>query len=370
MKTYTCILAPAALLIMAAPASAADLVFNSKSGATTTFYGQINLTYQGVDDGTDTYQEFVDNSNSGSRVGLWIDTPLVGNRFRFNFETSLGLKTTADTSQTEDENWIDWQRTDIRKLEGVYSGDFGAFWFGQGSMATDGVAEIDNSGTSVAGYVNLADTAGSYEFRDGDVLSGITIGDAFKDFDGPRRFRIRYDTPEFSGFYVSAAYGQDILADDDDADYYDAALRYSFESDVYKLDAGIGYAWKNDDDDDDTVEQVIASGSLTHITTGLSLTLAAGDQNNDGGRYFYTKLGWSGDLISYGSTAVALDYYDGSDFEISGSNSTSWGFQAVQRFDDLGLEAYLGYRDFAYDDVAGADYQDLNTVLVGARWKF
>lgn len=369
MKTHTCMLAPTAFLMMAAPAVAADLVFTNQSGATTTLYGQINLTYQGVDDGTDSYQDVVDNSNSGSRVGLWFETPLAGNRFRFNLEAGLGLRNTADTSQTDDEEWIDWQRTDIRKLEGVYSGAFGAFWFGQGSMATDGVAEIDNSGTSVAGYVNLADTAGGYEFRDGDVLSGITIGDAFKDFDGPRRFRIRYDTPEFSGFYVSAAYGQEVLAEDDDADYYDAALRYSFESAAFKIDAGLGYAWK-DADDADTVEQVTASGSLTHIPTGLSLTLAAGDQNNDGGNYVYTKIGWSGDLISYGSTAVALDYYDGSDFEISGSSSTSWGFQAVQRFDDLGLEAYLGYRDFAYEDVPGADYQDLNAVLVGARWKF
>ena len=137
---------------------------------TATFYGQVNLTFQGVDDGEETYQNFVDNANSVSRLGFWIDGTLWDNTARFNFETALGIESTSETNQTDDPDWIDWQRTDIRKLEVVYSGDFGAVWAGQGSMATDGAAEIDNSGTSVVGYSSLADTAGGFFFRDGAAL--------------------------------------------------------------------------------------------------------------------------------------------------------------------------------------------------------
>jgi hypothetical protein len=367
VKTRNWLLATG-LCLAALPASAQDLTFSHPSGATATFYGQINLTFQGVDDGVEHYEEFVDNSNSVSRLGLWIDVPMGGNELRFNLESGLGLKGTADTSQDDDLDWIDWQRTDIRKFEAVYAGGFGALWLGQGSMATDGVAEIDNSGTSVVGYVNLADTAGSFELRDDDELSGITIGDVFKDFDGGRRFRIRYDTPELSGLIVSAAYGEDVLADDDDADYYDAALRYGFENDSIGVGAGVGYAWR--DDDDETTEQLIASGSFTHVPTGLNLTIAAGDSQSDDASYGYVKLGWIGDLVNSGATAVSVDYYDGSDFETSGSSSSSWGAQAVQSFDDLSLEAYVGYRDFSYDDNSDADYRDLSALLVGARWRF
>lgn len=367
MKKLIPLLAPC-LCVAAVPAFAQDLTFRNQSGATATFYGQVNLTFQGIDDGEETYHEFVDNSNSTSRVGLWIDTPLAGNEFRFNFETGLGILNTAETNQIDDPNWIDWQRTDIRKLEITYAGAFGAFWLGQGSMATDGAAEIDLSGTTLAGYVNLPDTAGSFQFRDGDMLSGITIGDTFKDFDGPRRFRVRYDTPDWSGLYFSAAYGQDVLAEDDDANYYDAAIRYGYESDVLLLDAAIGYAWK--ELDGDTTEQFIASGSLLHVPTGLNFTLAGGDHQTEDGRYVYGKFGWIGEVLSVGGSAVSIDYYDGSDFVLSGSSSTSWGLQAVQAFDDWNLEAYLGYRVLSFDDVPGADFQDLAAVLVGARWSF
>jgi hypothetical protein len=367
MRRLISLLAPT-LCIGATSVVAEDLTFVHPSGATATFYGQVNLTFQGIDDGEETYQEFVDNSNSVSRVGLWIDVPMADSKFRFNFETALGILNTAETDQIGDPDWIDWQRTDIRKLEGVVSGAFGAIWFGQGSMATDGAAEIDNSGTSVAGYVNLADTAGSFQFRDGEALSGISIGDAFKDFDGPRRFRLRYDTPEWSGFYVSAAYGQEVLAEDDDADYYDIALRYGLENDVVALDAAVGYAWK--DADDATTEQLIASGSITHVPTGLNLTLAAGDSQDDAGNYGYVKLGWNGQVLDVGGTALSVDYYEGADFALAGSSSSSWGVQAVQTFDAISLEAYLGYRSFAYDDGNGGDFQDLTALLVGARWRF
>ncbi|QIE55681.1 porin [Pikeienuella piscinae] len=367
MKFHIFIVASIASFALGAPAMAGDLVFTDDSGASATLYGQINLTYQGVDDGEKTYNEFVDNSNSTSRVGLWVELPVTEGLFRFNFETGLGLRNTAESSQNDNVDFFDWRETDIRKGEGVFVSDFGSLWLGQGSMATDGLAEIDNSGTTLAGYVNLGDTAGSFQFRNGAVLSGTSIGSAYKDFDGARRMRVRYDTPDFRGFMLSAAYGQEVLSKGDDADYYDAAIRYGLANDTIKLDAGLGYAWK---DDSSNTEQIMASGSVVHLPTGLNITLSGGMADDNGGEFGYVKVGWKGELISFGPSAISVDYYDGADFNVSGSDSSSWGIQAVQNFTDLNLEAYAGYRSFSFDDDTGANYHDIGTVLAGARWRF
>ena len=350
-----------------APVSAQSTEFKIAPGVAGTFYGQINLTFQSVDDGTQSYSDFVDNSNSTSRLGFRIESTMDGNDFMFNFETGLGFKNTSETSQADTLDWFDWQDTDIRKFEISYSGSFGKFWLGQGSMATDGAAEIDNSGTSIVGYVNLADTAGSYLFRHAGVLSDISIGDTFKDLDGGRRFRLRYDTPSLSGVTVSIAYGEEVLNENDDSEYYDTALRYKYDDSTFGFDAAIGYSWKYFDGE--TTEYLVTSGTVMHKPSGANLTLAAGNNQNGDGNYWYAKLGWQGDLIRQGSTAISVDYYDGADFELAGSSSESWGIQAVQRFDDLNLEAYLGYRVYAYNDSI-ASYQDLDALLVGARWKF
>ncbi|NRA99003.1 MAG: hypothetical protein HRU32_04130 [Rhodobacteraceae bacterium] len=69
------------------------------------------------------------------------------------------------------------------------------------------------SGTTLANKVTRADFAGSFQFRDpSGTLSGIDVGDVFKDLDGSRRARLRYDTPSFSGCTAGAAYGINALS--------------------------------------------------------------------------------------------------------------------------------------------------------------
>jgi hypothetical protein len=368
-KTITC-LAFGICIASGAPVIAQDknLTFTNPSGWTTTFYGQFNLTYQGVDDSVQSYDNFVDNGNSPSRIGLWIDSPVGDYRFRFNFETALGIKSTSETNQTTDPSWFDWQRTDIRKFEMAFSGKFGTVWAGQGSMATDGVAEYDKSGTSVAGYSSIADTAGAFLFRTGPALSAIKVGDAFKNFDGSRRFRIRYDTPSYSGFKFSAAYGEDILSTGNNDNFYDAAISYALDAGDLVFGAAVGYSWR-EPPAAATVEQLIGSASVLHKPTGLNFTLAAGQDQNSDASYIYSKLGWTGQPFAIGPTAISIDYYSGSDFVTLGSSSDAWGIQLVQHIESLHLETYLSYRAYSFDETL-ANYQDVNAVLFGARWKF
>ncbi len=356
------------LAVAAATGTAQAQTYKDETGGTVRFYGQFSPTYLGFDDGVETTDALADNANSNTRLGFVMTRPFGIEGLTFTFETALGLVQTSEISNNDIPAWIDWQRTDLRKFEAAHEGTFGTFTLGQGSMATDGAATLDASGTTMAGTVTSDDTAGSFAFRQKDgTLSDVTIGAAFKDFDGSRRFRIRYDTPAWSGFTIAAAYGRNILAEDDETDYTDVALRWSGKAGDFDLAAAAGYAWAVPETGD-TTRTYMGSGSLTHTPTGLNLTLAAGGKDG-GAHYTYLRAGWQGDVIPVGRTAFSADLCAGEDFVSDGATSDCWGIYAQQSFDDLKLDAYVGWRTYAYDDLTG-DFMDARSVLVGVRAKF
>lgn len=353
------------ILVLLGATCAGAQTFENETGGSVRFYGQFSPTYLSFGDGEATTDNLVDNANSNTRLGFVIDQPAWDGGLTLTFETALGFVQSSEVSQDDTPPALAWERTDLRKFEAAYSAEFGKLSLGQGSMASDGVATLDASGTGIVGSVTVADVAGAFKFREeGGALSSVTVGKAFKDYDGGRRFRIRYDTPKFSGFSVAVAYGQNILAEDDDTDYYDIGLTWSGTQGDMELAAAVGYAW---DDGDETTERYAGSFSMLHTPTGLNLSLSAG-ADPDAGSYGYAKAGWKGDLIAQGPTAFSIDYYDGSDIANDDSSSEAVGLSAVQTFTDMDLEVYLGYRAYSYDDTAA--YQDADSFLFGARYKF
>jgi hypothetical protein len=173
-----------------------------------------------------------------------------------------------------------------------------------------------------------------------------------------------YDTPDWNGFSLAAAYGREVLQDNNDNDYTDIALRYGGGTDIWDYAAGAGYNWTSGSGS--TSEFWSGSGSVLHKPTGLSGTLAAGG-NSGGTSYWYGKLGLGRDVWSIGATALSVDYYAGSGFETTGSNTTSWSVAGVQEFDSINLEYYLVYRNYAYQD-STAGYQDGQVFMTGLRW--
>lgn len=357
---------PVAVLVAQANAQ----TYTNDSGGSVTFYGQFSPTFQYFDDGERTFSNLADNSNSNSRIGFNIDQELNnGQRLRFNFETAIGFPGTSSFSQEGDDPFWEWEITDLRKAEVIWSGDFGAFSLGQGSMATDGSAGSDLSGTFLTATSLAGDTAGSYLFRESDtgLLSDVAISDAYDDLDGPRLFRIRYDTPGFSGFSAAIAYGTNELTEGDEDTYYDVALNYYDEFGDVVLEGSIGYAWR-DRDEGDTDENWVGSLALLHGPTGINGSVAAGGAQ-DGGSYYYLKAGWIGEFWTVGSSRFAVDYFDGQDYNVDGSESSNWGVHYTQGFDSVSMEGYIGYRVYQYDDDA-ADYEDASSVLTGVRWTF
>ncbi len=338
------------------------------------FYGHIGGAITSVDDGVETNSDFGDNSSSPSRIGAWYETGVAGGTLKFNFETSLGLRGTDALTQNGNVDFLDWDKTNLRKVEAIYeTARFGTFSVGQGSMASDGVAsQGDLSGTGLSGSVAIGDTAGGYFFREADgTLSGVAIGDIFSDLDGGRRGRVRYDTPTFGGFTFSAAAGTEILRDGVDTEYYDLAVRYGETFGDFQVAGAVSYGQTaNSSNDADTI---LASFGTLHTPTGISANINYGTRDRDTGvdsDYVYVKLGLQRDWFSIGRTYLSVDAYRGNDFAEAGDESTAFGIEAVQDIDNSNMEVFASYHQHGYDVTTGRTFQDVDAFLVGARWAF
>jgi len=247
----------ATVLVLSVPTfSLADPTFD--------IYGQLNFGLFSVDDGTESETFVTDNDNSNTRVGATYSNDLTnGGTIKGHFETALGIDGSADATMDNNDSDIDLNRTELRKLELIYeTPGFGTFYGGQGSMSADGVAEADLSGTTVAAYSSVSDLAGSFEFRPEDgPLSGTSVSDAFKSYDGARRARLRYDTPSYNGFTGSISWGKELLVVPDKREFTDLAVKYASDYGAYKVDGRLGYQWIKGTEDGETDEEV-ASGSI------------------------------------------------------------------------------------------------------------
>lgn len=234
-----------ALTCFAAPAlpAHAEFRYDTGNGGEVQLYGHLNPAYQMFDDGVSTTGTVVDSGHSPSRVGVWYRQPWGENQFSFNFETSLGLRSSGAVTQGFEPQGMNLQRRSIRKVDfSLKTARLGTFSVGQGSMASDGVVHSDLSGTTLILYASVPDSAAAFRFRDSTgALTTRTIAGSFGDFDGGRRGRIRYDTPSFGGFSLSAAYGEEVLIQNATLKTRDIALRFTGEFDGTRVVAALGY---------------------------------------------------------------------------------------------------------------------------------
>jgi hypothetical protein len=345
------------------------LTFTTRSAAVLTLYGQVNLAYQSFDDGAETTSNIVDNGNWNSRLGFTYAQPIGDDTLRFRFESGLTMRNSSLVSQTSTPDWGEWERTLLRWFEVAYDSDYGTFSLGQGATAANGTAGLDDSFTFIAGATDSSDGFSSFQFRDdAGNLTGVTVGQVNSALDASRRFRLRYDTPVLNGWMASASYGQNVLVETDENDYYEVAIRWTGDLGEFAVRSALGYQWI-DDPAGDMTERLAGSVSLVHEPTGLNLAVSAGNQK-DGPNYYWVRAGWQTDAWAVGTTSLSVDYYSGNDFLTDGAKTENWGLYAVQNFDELSLNVYAGWRQFTYSDLTGQTYQDATGVLVGARFFF
>jgi len=330
-------------------------------------YGQVNKAVLYSDDGHNEDLYLVDNDNSSTRVGLLgsinpNDRYDIGTRIEVEYQTNPSNAVWQEDKRNTPNDKFEKRHLDLW----VDADTLGKFSLGWGSTASDGIAEVDLSGTGVVGYSSIGDMAGGQRFYDSSTggLSTTSIGNVFNNMDGlGRDERIRYDSPSFNGFIGSTSYVADGGGD--------FAVRYSARVDDFKLAAGAAYATPGSTSD--TVDdQLSGSVSVLH-DTGLNGTFAMGVRDQKGGRddggFFYTKFGYRGRWCPLGVTSLSVDYGRYSDIDTDGDDADTIGFQMVQDIQEWGTEAYLGYRLHKLDR-NGADYDNINSIMTGMRVKF
>lgn len=364
------------LVVMLTLGTAATAENEDAERTTFRLYGHFSPAVISYDDGENRYSNFADNSYSGGRIGFWLEFPVRRGRTRFNFETSLGLRQSASMSQFTVPPLIDLDATTLRKLEVIFDTNrLGSFSFGQGNMASDAVTESDLSGTPLAAYVGLKDTAGGYFFRtSAGTISSIRIQDAFPTFDGGRAPRLRWDSPDLSldklgSIRVAAAVGIEVsdgslVLNDSLAD---AGLFYRNRVGAFELKGSFGVSLA--DVDGEEKPQSAGSISILHAASGVSFSVAVGARES-GGEYQYSKFGLKRRWIDWGDTAVSFDYYLGLDTVNDGSRSESYGLGIVQDLDRSNLQLYLGLRRYELTTSGFVDHRPATSVLFGTRWVF
>lgn len=347
-------------------------VINSKfENVNVSAYGWINRAMLFADNGDSSDTYFVDNSNSQSRFGLNANVGVsddfnVGAKFEYGFSSSGS----SSVNQLESSNSGSFN---LRHADLFFADKrYGKLSLGRGSMAADGTSEVDLSGTSIVSYASISDMAGGQYWYDG--VTGINtanetaglltqVGDAFSDFDGGRKDRVRYDTPTFYGFMGSASAAAD--------DAFDIAVRYNREYGMAKVGMAVAYQETGDNANVDS----IYNGSMSVLFDfGLNVTLAGGVREaaltgRDDAEFYYAKLGYRADLMELGKTSFSIDYAQNDDVAVNGGDANSWSVAMVQNIDDWGTEVYIGFRQYMYDEV-GTAYDDVNVVMTGARLKF
>jgi hypothetical protein len=328
-------------------------------------YGQINRAGLWADNGDASQVYFVDNIFSSTRMGI---DAVAKASDDLNIGGKLEYEIISNSSNEVNQDQPDSSATlKIRHADTfAQSRTLGKISLGQGSTSSDGTAERDLSGTSVVSYSAVQYQAGGQKWYDdsSDTVLLSQVKSVIDNMDGlSRRDRLRYDTPVFSGWQLSASAIE--------AEAFDGALSYSRKFGGTAVAAAFGYAtpgdlaaWENQ-----------YSGSLSVLLgSGLNFTLAGGIQeydvvDRDNPDYWYGKLGYKTSLFPQGASAFAVDYGMWNDFDLNGDEAQSLGLAFVQEIADWGTEFYLAYRLYALErDLA--DIADVNSVMAGARVKF
>jgi predicted porin len=401
-------------------------------------YGQVNQTLIFWDDGFESNVGVYTNDNSRTRIGFRgkakIDGDLeAGYRLEIGIRTANSKRFTQDNPRGNDNP--DDVGFDLRDSHWyLKSKTYGAVSVGLQATATDAITEINQ--TQTADFSKFSDVEDSGLGLSLRRIDGAKSGESWRRLigiggdqpgEGERRFNaVKYVSPEFAGFAVSATWGED--------DFWDVALRYKGEFAGLSVVAGIGYGAITDGTQTQTVcaavqatglggdtqcEQFGGSISVLHSATGLFINAAAGLKtddllnktnlftglNADDEQTFWALQGgiekkWLpvgkttlyGEYYNYDGGATTRRFAADDAIEPAGfdraavwsSGVQSYGGGIAQGFDAAALVLYVSYRHYEADlavinSVGGAgvagtqanvDLEDVDVVVSGGIIKF
>jgi hypothetical protein len=309
------------------------------------------------------------------------------------------------TSQTQPSGPAVYQALNTGATGGTGVQTLQSYWFvksetlgkvsvGLQSQASDNTAIlVDGSGSLISANWVAFDTNGfGLRHNNGTLVAGETwggaqgcagMGGAWGDCNGLTQNVIRYDSPSFGGFSVSASWGAD--------DMWDVAARYAGEFAGFKLAAAAAYNEVNQDTTGQATglynnvfavdaDYFQAGVYLQHVPTGLFVLGNYGVLDNHrviapNVDTYYVKAGIRTRLSSLGSSVFYGEYLNGQDGGFGNNSELEvWGAGAVQEIDAAAMSVWIKYRNLSYTDdfhkgpVFGI--QDFQYVGVGAIINF
>jgi len=286
----------------------------------------------------------------------------------------------------------------------IKSETLGKLTVGQQSHASDNTAIlVDGSGSLVpANWVNFDTPA--FRARTAGALNGFTWGTIGHchgiglgiggDCNGVPDNAVRYDSPTFAGFSVSASWGED--------DMWDVAARYAGEFSGFKLAVAAAYNEITDNNifrAGERAQYFQIGAYLQHVPSGVFVYGAYGtEQSNvidplrDGnggeqyldGDHWYVKAGirqrWTplGHTVVYGEYQQRNDMLDptvidAADTVNNSSEMTMWGVGIVQEIDAAAMSIWLTYRHLDGEVTLGGantKFDDFDLIKFGALIAF
>jgi hypothetical protein len=374
-----------------------------------TISGQVTTGLMAWDNGvrSDTY--IVDPPVVGGTLFNLQGNAKISPSLSAGFHIQVGLDQGARSHQVDeanDDGTATGDTTMVMTLANWYLDhkSLGRVTVGRITTATAGVSGIDLGGASVIANVNVGYWQRSFHVTNGGATldakwTNLLGGSAVDGSTLSRANAISYTSPTFGGFTVSAAFGEN--------DVWDAALRYAGEFGGFRMAAGVGYLYNSGGLNEVTPEFKAGpnpalwkgSASIMHVGTGLFVTGAFVDKDNDNGqpntRLYYLQGGiaknWTGlgNTVLYGEYSKVLDGATGggdvgklfggnANDIIDSSEATVWGFGVVQHLDAAAMELYLSYRRYSgeVNSPAGnllngtVEFNDFDVVMGGARIRF
>ena len=333
------------------------MVFTPAQAVDFAISGQINRAALYADDGDAGNWFFVDVDNSSTRFRFTGSNDFEqGWKVGIVWEVQMESNSTADVSMDSKNTELGGTSFTERKIE-FWVEKWGRLWMGQGDMASNSTSEVDLSGTTVAAYSGVVDVGASFEFKDDGVGTGITVGDSRSNFDGlSRRDRVRYDTPQWAGFYASDGVGQ--------GDIWDVAGRYSGDLGWGKLAAAA--AW-SDGGTRFAFDGRLSTSASILFNFGLNLTAsyAYQDQDDKNPWNLFGKVGYK----FLEKHAASIQYSRTQNLSAKDDKGDTFGLAYV--FSPWkSVEFYGTYYIHMLDRDTGSDPDDINIFMAGGRVKF
>ena len=206
----------------------------------------------------------------------------------------------------------------------------------------------------------------AFDSDSSNFVNVFTLGNNLDGFS--RLVRVRYNSPAFAGFQISASTATESR--------YDIALRYAGAWDWGRLAAGVSY-WTDTRDDGLNAWTGSASMILTaedRWWNGVSLTLSGAQQDfkerDNTPTQYYGKLAYNTRAFTeWGRTAFVLGYGNYDQFRVQDETFELWNLGVSQNFDQIGTEIYasINQAQFKNPDI---DYNNMNYFQFGAMVRF